>query len=304
MQRIAIAGVTGFIGHGLAAMCRERDIAVTGISRSGGGDVPGVDRWQTPESLDFRDCDAVINLAGEAIDQRWTDDLKKRFRESRVDFTEKVVAAMAACAEGARPQVLVNGSAVGIYGDRGDEVLEESAAPGDGYLADLCRDWEAAAMTAEKHGIRAAVIRTGVVLGREGKAWEKLRRLFGFGLGGRLGSGRQWMPWIHVDDLRAVMLHAATCAEVSGPVNGAAPEPLRNVDFTHQLAKSLRRPAIFPAPAFGLRLVLGEFADVLLASQRVLPKALEAGGFTFRYPTLEAALRELNPPDHQSVPKA
>ena len=293
MKRIAITGVTGFVGRGLAAMCKERGIAVTGVSRSGSGNVPGVDRWQTARNLDFRDCDAVINLAGEPVDQRWTPELKKRFVTSRVDFTREVVAAMAACAEGARPQVLVNASAVGYYGNRGDEVLDEQSAPAEGFLAHLCVDWEAAAMAAEARGIRVAAIRIGLVLGREGRAWQKLHRLFRFGLGGRLGNGRQWMPWIHVDDLRAAILHAAECPAVRGPVNGAAPGSVRNADFTRQLAESLRRPAIFPAPEFGLRLVLGEFGSVVLASQRVVPKALEASGFSFKYPTLDAALAEL-----------
>ena len=296
MERIAIAGVTGFVGRGLAALCEERGIAVTGISRGGSGDVPGVDRWQAADAMDFSGCDAVINLAGEPIDRRWTDEMKKRFRESRVGYTDRVVAAMAACKEEERPRVLVNASAVGIYADRGDEVLAESAAPGDGYLADLCRDWEAAAMAAEAHGVRVAVIRTGVVFGRDGRAWKKLHTLFRLGLGGRLSHGRQWMPWIHVDDLRALFLHAAENDGLRGPVNGAAPEPVRNVEFTRQLAATLHRPALFPAPAPALRLVLGEFASVLLASQRVVPAALQASGFGFRHPSLAGALDDLNKP--------
>lgn len=304
MDRIAITGVTGFVGRGLAAMCKERGIAVTGVSRSGGGDVPGVDRWQTVRDMDFRDCDAVINLAGEPVDRRWNADLKKRFRESRVAFTDQVVAAMAACAEGARPAVLVNASAVGIYGDRGDENLEESAPAAEGFLAELCVDWEAAAMKAERHGIRVAMMRIGLVLGRDGRGWHKLKTVFGLGIGGRLGNGRQWMPWIHVDDMRAAIFHALANPAVRGPVNGAAPGAVTNADFTRQLAKALRRPAIFPAPEFGLKLVLGEFAGVLLASQRVVPKTLVDGGFVFRYPTLDAALAELVGHPDQSLPGA
>jgi len=293
MERIAITGVTGFVGRGLAAMCKERGIAVTGVSRSGSGTVPGVDRWQTARNMDFRDCNAVINLAGEPVDRRWSAELKKRFRESRVDFTDRVVAAMAACAEGARPTVLVNASAVGIYGNRGDEELDESAPAAEGFLAELCVDWEAAAMAAEAHGIRVAVMRIGLVLGRDGRAWQKLKRVFHLGIGGRLGSGKQWMPWIHVDDMRAAIFHALDNPATRGPVNGAAPGAVRNADFTRLLAKSLGRPAVFPAPEFGLRLALGEFAGVLLASQRVVPRTLESGGFAFKYPTLEQALQEL-----------
>ena len=296
LQRIAIAGVTGFIGRGLAALCEERGIATTGISRSGGGDVPGVDRWQATDAMDFSGCDAVINLAGEPIDRRWTAAMKKRFHSSRVGFTNEVVAALAACPDDQRPGVLVNGSAVGIYADRGDDVLDESAARGGGYLADLCRDWEAAAMAAEAHGVRVATIRTGVVFGRDGRAWQKLRTLFRLALGGRLSHGRQWMPWIHVDDLRAAFLHAAASDALRGPVNGAAPEPVRNAEFTRKLAAEMKRPAWFPAPAPALRLVLGEFASVLLASQRVMPAALLASGFEFRHPSLAGALDDLNKP--------
>lgn len=296
MKRIAITGVTGFVGGGLAAMCRKKGIAVTGVSRSGKGDVPGVDRWQTPDAMDFRRHDAVINLAGEPIDRRWTDAMKKRFHASRVDFTEQVVAAITACPENDRPRALVNASAVGIYADRGDEMLDESAAAGNGYLADLCCQWEAAAMAAEAQDVRVVTIRTGVVLGRDGRAWQKLRRLFRLGLGGRLGHGRQWMPWIHIDDLRAIFLEAVTSEALRGPINAAAPGAVRNSMFTRKLAASLHRPAFFPAPAFALHLALGEFASVLLASQRVLPAALEASGFKFHYPKLDQALDALNKP--------
>jgi len=296
MKRIAITGVTGFVGSGLAAICKEQGIAITGISRSRKGNVPGVDQWQTPETIDFRDHDAVINLAGEPIDKRWTAASKHRFHKSRVDFTHQVVAAIAACPEQQRPCALVNASAVGIYGDRGDQLLEESASAANDFLADLCHQWETAAMAAEAHGTRVTTIRTGVVLGREGRAWQKLRRLFRLGLGGRLGHGRQWMPWIHIDDLRAIFLFAATHNALRGPVNAAAPAPLRNSMFTRELAASLHRPALFPAPAFALRLALGEFASVLLASQRVIPAALEAAGFKFSYPKLRNALDELNKP--------
>ncbi len=294
MKRIAIAGVTGFVGRGLAALCEERGIAVTGISRRGDGQVPGVDRWQKTDAMDLSGCDAVINLAGEPIDRRWTAAMKERFRESRVRFTRDIVVALAQCPDDRRPRALVNASAVGIYGDRGDEVLDESAAPGTGFLADLCRDWEAAATEAEAHGARVAVIRIGMVLGRDGPAWKKLSRLFRLGLGGRLSHGRQWMPWIHVDDLRAAFLHAAGDESARGPLNGSAPEPARNSDFTRTLAATVNRPALFPAPAPALRLALGEFASVLLASQRVVPAALEAGGFEFRHPALDGALDDLN----------
>jgi len=296
MKRIAIIGVTGFVGNGLAALCKTQGIAVTGISRSGKGTVPGVDQWQSSKTMDFRDHDAVINLAGEPIDKRWSPAAKLGFHQSRVDFTTHVVTAIAACPDHQRPRALVNASAVGIYGDRGDQLLEESATAATDFLADLCHQWESAALAAEAHGVRVTTIRTGVVLGREGRAWRKLRRLFRLGLGGRLGHGRQWMPWIHIDDLRAIFLFAAIHDTLRGPINAAAPTPLRNSMFTRELAASLHRPALFPAPAFALRLALGEFASVLLASQRVLPTALKAAGFNFMYPNLRNALDELNKP--------
>jgi uncharacterized protein (TIGR01777 family) len=182
---------------------------------------------------------------------------------------------------------------VGIYGDRGEVVLEDDAAPGHGYLADLCRDWEAAADRVGELGPRVLKWRIGIVLGREGAAFRQMLIPFRLGLGGRLGPGSQWMPWIHAADLAASMLHGISHGSLGGPVNGTAPEPERNVDFTRKLAKALRRPALLPAPGFALRLLLGDFAGVVLASQRAVPRALLESGFRFRYPTLELALGEL-----------
>ncbi len=294
MKRIAIAGATGFVGRRLAATCLDEGIGVTGVSRGGGADVGGIDRWQTPDAMNFHDCDAVVNLAGEPIDRRWSPARKQAFRDSRVDFTLRVVDAIAAAPADSRPQVLVNASAVGIYGDRGDESLDEQAASGGGFLAELCADWERAAHAAEAHGVRVVTVRIGLVLGRDGRGWLRLRRLFRAGLGGRLGSGRQWMPWIHLDDLTAAILHALRCEALRGPANAAAPGCVRNAGFTRELASVLGRPAVFPAPAFALRLVLGEFASVLLASQKVVPAALEASGFRFLHAELSGALRDLN----------
>jgi uncharacterized protein (TIGR01777 family) len=292
-ERVAIVGVTGFVGRGLAAGFRDRGWGVTGMSRGGAGDVAGVDAWQRSQAPDFSGHAAVVNLSGEPIDQRWSEAAKRRFHESRVGVTETLVKAIAALPEGARPRVLVNASAVGIYGDHGDESLTEAAAPGSGYLADLCRAWEVAAMPAEALGVRVVRLRIGIVLGREGAAFKKLVTVFKTGIGGRLGSGRQWMPWIHVDDLRASIVHAVVSPGLSGAVNGTAPTPERNADFTRKLATALRRPALLPVPGFALKLVLGDFAGALLAGQRALPAALVAEGFPFRFPTLEAALEDL-----------
>ena len=187
----------------------------------------------------------------------------------------------------------MNASAVGIYGDRGDEILNDTARPGAGYLADLCGDWEDAAHDAESLGVRVVCLRIGVVLGKSGPAFEKLRTVFKACIGGRLGSGMQWMPWIHVDDLRAAIVHTVLSEKLAGPINGTAPYPERNRDLTRKFAAALHRPAIFPSPAFVLRIVLGEFSSALLASQRAIPTALDADGFQFRYPTLETALADL-----------
>ena len=292
-RRAALVGVTGFIGRGLPAMLAEKGISSTGISRSGAGMVPAVDCWQSSAALDFYGHHAVINLAGEPIDQRWNEKSRRLFHESRVGLTQRVVAAIAKLPAGARPQVLVNASAVGIYGDRGDEILTEASGRGQGYLADLCHQWEQAAQAAESLGVRVVQLRIGVVLGKGGSAFEKLLSVFKLGIGGRLGSGQQWMPWIHLADLRAAIVHAVLTESLSGPVNGSAPQPLRNCDLTRQLAAALHRPAIFPVPGFALKLVLGEFSSALLAGQRVLPAALEAQGFHFRFPKLEDALADL-----------
>ena len=292
-KRAAIVGVTGFVGRGLPALLAEIGMATTGVSRAGTGSVPGIDRWQSPETLDFAGHHAVINLAGEPIDQRWTDESRRRFHESRVGLTVRVVEAIAKLPDDQRPKVLVNASAVGIYGDRGDEILTDTARPGNGYLADLCIDWEDAARDAETLGIRVVRLRIGIVLGENGPAFEKLRRVFKLGLGGPLGHGKQWMPWIHLADLRAAIVHAVISETLTGPVNGSAPNPERNADLTRKLAAALHRPAILAVPGFALKLVLGGFGEVLLAGQRALPAALEADGFRFQFPTLEAALADL-----------
>lgn len=292
-QRIAIVGVTGFVGRGLPALLAEIGMATTGVSRAGKGALPGVAQWQTPATLDLGGHHAVINLAGEPIDQRWNDALRRRFHESRVGLTTQVVEAIAKVPESQRPKVLVNASAVGIYGDRGDEILTDTARPGSGYLADLCNDWEDAARDAESLGVRVVRLRIGIVLGANGSAFEKLRRVFKLGLGGPLGHGNQWMPWIHLADLRAAIVHAVASETLTGPINATAPHPERNADLTRKLAAALHRPALLAVPGFALKLVLGGFGGALLTGQRALPAALEADGFRFRFPTLEAALADL-----------
>jgi uncharacterized protein (TIGR01777 family) len=295
-KQVAIIGVTGFVGRGLPALLAAKGLAVTGVSRSGTGAVSGIARWQTPSTLDLSGQRAVINLAGESVAQRWGQETRRRLHESRVDLTRRVVAAIRRLPAGERPEVLVNASAVGYYGDGGEMELSEESAPGSGYLADLCRAWEAAARDAEGLGVRVVRLRLGMVLGRGGLAFERLRHVFKWGLGGRLGTGRQWMAWIHLADLRAAMVHAVFSGSLQGAVNGTAPEPVRNAEFTRMLGAALHRPALLPVPGFALKLALGGFGGVLLDSQRALPAALVADGFRFEYSDLEAALRDLVSP--------
>jgi uncharacterized protein (TIGR01777 family) len=294
LEKVGVIGASGFVGGAVVREMVAGGIAVVGFSRRpGSAAAEGVESWRCSRELDVAGLDAVVNLAGEPINQRWTAARKKRFHESRAGLTGRLVEAMGKLAAEDRPRVLVNASAVGIYGDRGDEQLDESAAPGAGYLEDLCKAWEQAASGAGDLGVRVVVLRIGVVLGRGGGAFESMRRIFSFGLGGRLGSGEQWVPWIHLSDLARAVHFAVVRPGLSSAVNGAAPGAERNLGFTRKLAAELGRPAILPAPGFALKAMLGGFGEVLLASQRVVPAALLEAGFEFRFPELEGALGDL-----------
>jgi uncharacterized protein (TIGR01777 family) len=225
------------------------------------------------------------------VAQRWTDEVKKRIHASRVEGTRQLVNALST--QSRRPAVLVNASAIGFYGSRGDEVLTEDSDSGDDFLARVVVGWENAAELAEALGIRVVRLRTGLALGKEGGALAKMLPLFRFGLGGRLGSGKQWMSWIHIDDLIRLVLFSIENPAVHGPVNGSAPHPVTNAEFTRELAAALHRPAVLPVPKFALRLALGEMANAALASQRAIPKAAQSAGFQFQYPQLLAALERL-----------
>jgi uncharacterized protein (TIGR01777 family) len=238
----------------------------------------------------LREADVVIHLAGEPVAQRWTAEARQRIRESRVTGTRKLVEAMATLSR--RPEALICASAIGYYGSRGDEILTESSAPGSGFLPEVCIAWEREAQAAEAFGMRVVRVRIGIVLDAGGGALQRMLPPFRMGAGGRLGSGRQWMSWIHLEDL-AGLFHLAVESQVQGPLNGVAPYPVTNSDFTRELARALRRPAVFPVPGFALRLLFGEMADLLLGSQRVAPGAAEAAGFRFRFPQLAPALASL-----------
>jgi len=285
------------IGSALSARLSKEQHTVVHLCRGGAHYQPGDAAWDPsagtvdPKALDS--VDAVVNLAGASIaGGRWTKARKTELRASRVPPTQALVRTLAKLPR--PPQVLVSASAIGYYGDRKDETLPESSGPGDDFLAGICREWEAAAMEAERAGIRTVTLRTGVVLAKDGGALPKMLTPFRLGVGGRLGSGKQWMSWITLADEVEVFCGAIANAQWRGPVNAASPYPVTNQEFTQMLAHVLHRPAIFPAPAFVLRLVLGEMADaLLLASQRVNPQKLAALGFSFGQPQLEPALRAI-----------
>lgn len=287
-KRVGVIGASGWLGQALCSRLRERGWKVTGFSRSdrSRGEMEWR-RWNGEDKPDLGGLDAIINLAGEAIDQRWSEERKKLLRRSRVDVTARVSEAMGDSEAG----ILLNASAIGVYGDRGDEALPESAEPGGGFLPDLCRDWEGAVEVPDH--VRTVFLRTGLVLGVGGGAWGKMEKIFRLGIGGRLGSGRQWMPWIHIEDEIGAIIYCLE-HEIRGPVNLVAPESVRNADFTRTVGRLLSRPTLFPAPALALRVVFGEFArEGLLASSRVVPQVLLDQGYQFHYPDIEAAMKTL-----------
>lgn len=296
-MKVTITGATGLIGRRVSKVAQAANYSVFALGRRGvEGLPPGaqVSVWDAPagpppaESL--AEAEAVIHLAGEPVAQRWTAEAKRRIRDSRVLGTRNLVDALAALER--RPAVLISASAVGYYGSRGDEILTEPTPPGSGFLSQVCQAWEAEADRAAELGIRVVKLRTGVVLAEKGGALERMVPVFRAFLGGRVGSGRQWMPWIHLDDLAALVLHVLT-HPVSGAVNAVSPHPATNAAFTRALAAALGRPAVLPAPGFVLRAVFGEMAEVLLASQRVLPEAARRSGFSFHYPELDSALKNI-----------
>ncbi|MEI6505891.1 MAG: TIGR01777 family oxidoreductase [Planctomycetota bacterium] len=301
-MRALVTGGTGFVGPRLLRMLdrptivsRNPDRARQSIGHLAGRIV----RWDPlegpPPQEAFEGIDAVFHLAGESVAEgRWTAAQKARIRDSRVVGTRHLVQGIVQAHT--KPAVLVSASAVGYYGDRGDEELTETASPADDFLAHVCIDWEKEAMAAEGVGVRVVTARTGIVLGSGGGALAKMLTPFQLGAGGPLGSGRQWMPWVHVADIARLYVHAADTQSIHGPMNAVSPHPVRNSEFTKALGRQLHRPAFMPAPYIGLRILFGEFAKVLFASQRVIPKVALDTGFVFQYPDIAVALKEILAP--------
>lgn len=289
---IGITGATGFIGLKLVDLALRRGHEVIAFTRNPARKIPGceVRLFSLEKPLDLTGCQAIVHLAGENVFGLWTAAKKRRIRESRVEGTRHVVEAIADAKE--PPEVLVCGSGVGVYREGTEDELTESAPHAKNFLAEVVEAWEAEAFKANDK-TRVVTLRTGLALGRGGGALKVMAPLFKAGLGGEAGDGRQWVSWIHLDDLAMLILFAIENLEVRGPMNAVAPWPVRNAELTETLAKVLRRPAFFRAPAWGLRFALGDFARELLDSKRAVPAAATAHGFRFRFPELEPALRDI-----------
>jgi uncharacterized protein (TIGR01777 family) len=295
--KVLLTGATGFIGSRLAEVLRDHGHSVSGLTRnatSAARRAPAVGRFyewdgvSPPPAEAIAEAGAVVNLAGETVNGRWNAGKRRRVLDSRVNATRAIVSALEAAGGG---KVLVNGGAVGYYGDRGDEMLTERSGRGGGFLAGVVEAWEAEAFKAKDAGARVASLRTGIVLGPNGGALKPLKLVTNFGIGGPVGSGKQWWPWIHRDDVASAIEFLLT-HDLEGVFNLTAPNPARQKDFAKVLGRVMSRPSFVPAPSFAVRLLLDGFADELLFSKRVLPARLDEAGFAFAYPELEPALRQ------------
>jgi uncharacterized protein len=299
--RVLVSGASGFIGSALCDALLARGDTVFGLSRDpqrARGTNPSVvwHAWEPtlerPPAAAFENVDAVVNLEGEKINQRWTDESKRRIMESRRTGTHNLVAAIAALER--KPKVLVNGSAIGFYGDRGDAIVDESAESGEGFDAEVVREWEAAAREAEGTGVRLVIVRTGHVLDPRGGLLGELLTPFKLGVGGPIAGGRQYMSWVHIDDEVGILLWALDNESVSGTINATAPSPVTNREFSHAIGRALGRPASVPVPGFVLDLKFGgEFGKVLRGGQRVMPRRALDLGYEFRYTEIDAAMKNL-----------
>lgn len=278
-MRVMIFGASGFVGKHLVPALRAR------------GDEIRTASLRDPQAAAdaARGCDAIVNLAGEAVAQRWTDETKRKILESRTLAPSALLERLKASSE--PPRAYISASAVGYYGTSLTDTFTEESAPGSDFLADVCVQWESVARSAREIGMRVVCVRTGIALGSDGGALEKILPLFKTGAGGKIASGKQWFSWIHIDDL--VGMYVFALEEIEGALNATAPNPVRNDEFTHALATAVHRPAFFPVPSFALKAMLGEGAAALTEGQRVLPARAAAAGFAFRFPTLQSALAEI-----------
>lgn len=296
-MKILISGASGFVGQALVTALGAEGHTVARLVRSGGVLSPGDVSWDpmsaTSDVSAMEGADAVINLSGASIaGGRWTQERKATLRSSRIGCTRVLVDTLLQLQR--KPRVFISASAIGYYGNRGSNLLTEASSPGTDFLALLARDWEGEAIRAEHGGIRTVILRFGLILSAHGGALPRMLLPFKFGAGGRFGSGRQWMSWIELQDSLGIIRAAIADDRYFGPLNVVAPHPLQNIEFTRIVAAALRRPAIFPAPAFALRLLLGEMADpLLLASQRVHPERLLSLGYSFRHDDFASTLRAL-----------
>jgi uncharacterized protein (TIGR01777 family) len=295
-QQILITGASGLVGSALVSALEKRGHRVIRLARSPTPDTRGKATWNPDTGqIDLShtgNLDAVVHLAGEPIAKRWTPEVKRRIRDSRVKGTRLLSEALARLP--VPPKVLISASATGWYGDRGQEWLDETTDPGRGFLAETCREWETATGAARDAGVRVAQLRVGLVLSAKGGALAKMLPVFRLGLGGRLGDGRAWWSWIVLDDLLEVIQHALANKALHGPVNTVSPNPVSNAEFTKTLGRILHRPTLFPVPRFAVEMLFGEMGrEAMLASFRVKPVKLVEAGFPFRFPELDAALRHL-----------
>jgi len=294
-MKVLIAGASGFLGHALRAELIAHRHLVHTLVRHAPRSKNEIEWHPERGELDpavLRGFGAVIGLSGAGIgDKRWTPEYKQTLIDSRVQPTALLATTLASLPADQRPKTFISASAIGVYGERGDQVLPESAAAGTGFLADLVVKWEGATEAASTAGVRVATLRTGLVLAASGGLLQRMVPLFKFGIGGKLGSGQQYQSWISLADEVGAIRYVLEHDQVTGPVNLTGPDPVRNSEFTKALGSVLHRPSLFPAPALGLRLVLGEFADEgVLVSQRVVPEQLQAAGYTFQHPDLHSAL--------------
>ena len=292
--RLGLTGATGFIGYAITEAAEEAGHEVIGFSRHPDQEVPGVGEMRDfshPDRADYSGLDAVIHLAGEPIFGLWTEEKKRRIFDSRVEGTRALIRGIEKMRSSERPKTLVCASAVGYYGDTGEAVVDEDCDAGFGFLSEVVRGWEAAAREAEDIGMRSVSVRIGFVLGEKGGALPLMARVFRACLGGRLGSGQQWMPWVHVRDVARAFVSAAEKDVFEGPVNAVAPEPVRNAKFTETLARVLGKPAVLPAPEFAIKLAPGGMSELFLNSQRVDPAVLRLRAFEWEFSDLESAIR-------------